>query len=87
MSSMLGGRSGNRGMCAQPCRLAYTLDKHNKQGGHKAYHISMKDLSTLDFLGEILAAGVTGLKIEGRMKRAQYVAVVTRVYRKALTAF
>jgi putative protease len=84
MSSMLGGRSGNRGMCAQPCRLAYTLDKHNKQGGHKAYHISMKDLSTLDFLGEILAAGVTGLKIEGRMKRAQYVAVVTRVYRKAL---
>lgn len=84
MSSMLGGRSGNRGMCAQPCRLAYTLDKHNQKGGQKAHHISMKDLSTLDFLDEILASGVTSFKIEGRMKRPEYVAVVTREYRKAL---
>lgn len=84
MSSMLGGRSGNRGMCAQPCRLAYTLDKHNKQSGQTAYHISMKDISTLDFLDKILASGVTSFKIEGRMKRAEYVAIVTREYRKAL---
>lgn len=84
MSSLLGGRSGNRGMCAQPCRLAYTLDKKTDQDALSAYHISMKDLSTLDFLDEILAAGVTSLKIEGRMKRAEYVAVVTRAYRKAL---
>jgi len=85
MSSMLGGRSGNRGMCAQPCRLAYTL-KRERTGtsGQKAYYISMKDLSTIEFLQEILAAGVTGLKIEGRMKRPEYVAVVTREYRKAL---
>jgi putative protease len=84
MSSMLGGRSGNRGMCAQPCRLAYTLDKEKHGSGQSIYHISMKDLSTLDFLDEILNAGVTSLKIEGRMKRAEYVAVVTREYRKAL---
>ena len=84
MSSMLGGRSGNRGMCAQPCRLAYTLNKHKDPDNQPTYHISMKDLSTLEILDEILDAGVTGLKIEGRMKRAEYVAVVTREYRKAL---
>jgi putative protease len=84
MSSMLGGRSGNRGMCAQPCRLAYTLDKAKNKDAVPVHHISMKDLSTLDFLDEILDAGVTSLKIEGRMKRAEYVAVVTREYRKAL---
>ena len=84
MSSMLGGRSGNRGMCAQPCRLAYNLDKGKNSKGRPTYPISMKDLSTLDFLEEILDAGVTSLKIEGRMKRAEYVAVVTREYRKAL---
>jgi putative protease len=84
MSSMLGGRSGNRGMCAQPCRLAYTLDKVKNKDAKPTHHISMKDLSTLDFLDEILDAGVTSLKIEGRMKRAEYVAVVTREYRKAL---
>lgn len=84
MSSMLGGRSGNRGMCAQPCRLAYTLNKDQNNAGQPAYHLSMKDLSTVEFLDEILAAGVTGLKIEGRMKRPEYVAIVTREYRKAL---
>jgi len=84
MSSMLGGRSGNRGMCAQPCRLAYILDRQKDMNSRPAYHISMKDLSTIDFLDEILSAGVTSLKIEGRMKRPEYVAVVTREYRKAL---
>ena len=84
MSSMLGGRSGNRGMCAQPCRLAYTLNKAQNNAGQPAYHLSMKDLSTVEYLDEILAAGITGLKIEGRMKRPEYVAIVTREYRKAL---
>lgn len=84
MSSMLGGRSGNRGMCAQPCRLAYTLNKGQDPKNQKAYHLSMRDLSAQDFLQEILAAGVSSFKIEGRMKRPEYVAVVTREYRKAL---
>ncbi|MGI6537981.1 MAG: DUF3656 domain-containing U32 family peptidase [Caldicoprobacterales bacterium] len=84
MSSFIGGRSGNRGMCAQPCRLSYILNKQKGDAGRFSYHLSLKDLSTLEFLDEILKAGVTGLKIEGRMKRAEYVAVVTRKYRKAL---
>ena len=85
MSSILGGRSGNRGMCAQPCRLPYTLNKGEANGkGKPKYQISMKDLSSIDFLDDIIAAGVTSFKIEGRMKRAEYVAVVTREYRKAL---
>ncbi len=84
MSSMLGGRSGNRGMCAQPCRLAYTLNKQKDPDAQQMYHISTKDISTIDFLDEILAAGVTSFKLEGRMKRPEYVVVVTREYRKAL---
>ncbi len=84
MSSMLGGRSGNRGMCAQPCRLAYTLNKQKDSNAQQKYHISTKDISTIDFLDEILAAGVTSFKLEGRMKRPEYVAVVTREYRKTL---
>lgn len=87
MSSMLGGRSGNRGMCAQPCRLPYTIDSCSSEGGREtAYHLSTKDLSTVDFLNEIAEAGVVSLKIEGRMKRPEYVAVVTREYRRALDA-
>ncbi len=78
MSSLIGGRSGNRGMCAQPCRLPFTLH------GKTAYHLSPKDLATHTFLRSILDAGVTALKIEGRMKRPEYVAVLTDVYRKAL---
>ncbi|NLB42816.1 MAG: U32 family peptidase, partial [Clostridiales bacterium] len=84
MSSMLGGRSGNRGMCAQPCRLAYTLNKDIDPNAQQIYHLSTKDISTIDLLDEILAAGVSSFKLEGRMKRPEYVAVVTREYRKAL---
>lgn len=84
MSSMLGGRSGNRGMCAQPCRLAYTLNKDKDPNAQQIYHLSTKDISTIDFLDEILAVGVSSFKLEGRMKRPEYVAVVTREYRKAL---
>ncbi|HNW86296.1 MAG TPA: U32 family peptidase [Candidatus Limiplasma sp.] len=80
LSSMAGGRSGNRGRCAQPCRQAVTL------GEHTAALISMRDLCLRDHLPELQAAGVTSLKIEGRLKRPEYVAVVTDSYRKALDA-
>ena len=72
MSSFIGGRSGNRGRCAQPCRLAYS----------NGNILSLKDLSTLDILPDILEAGVFSLKIEGRMKSSEYAAGVTRIYRK-----
>jgi len=78
-SSMLGGRSGNRGSCAQPCRKQYTLDN-----SVKAYNLSTKDLSTRDFIDKIIETGVTSLKIEGRMKRPEYVASVVGVYRRAI---
>ena len=80
MSSMAGGRSGNRGRCAQPCRQQVTLN------GETAAFLSMKDLCVRDHLDELAAAGVCSLKIEGRLKRAEYVAVVTESYRKALDA-
>ncbi|SKA88966.1 putative protease [Caloramator quimbayensis] len=78
-SSLIGGRSGNRGRCAQPCRMEYILDDK-----HRAYHLSPKDLSTLTFINEIVSMGVASLKIEGRMKRPEYVAVVVDAYKKAL---
>lgn len=78
-SSMIGGRSGNRGRCAQPCRMEYTIDS-----GKKAYHLCPKDLSTLEFIKEIEDTGVASLKIEGRMKRPEYVATVVSAYRRAL---
>jgi len=83
MSSVIGGRSGNRGKCAQPCRLPYTLIKDGAKiaGG---YLLSPKDLSTLDLLPEIAKTGVCSLKIEGRMKSPEYVAMATRAYRAAL---
>lgn len=76
MSSFIGGRSGNRGRCAQPCRLMY-----EKDGAQKAV-LSLKDLCTLDILPDILEAGVFSLKIEGRMKSPEYAAGVTSIYRK-----
>lgn len=79
LSRAIGGRSGNRGECAQPCRLAYTDDR-----GRKGYWLSPKDLCLLERLPELVDAGVASLKIEGRMKSPQYVATVTRIYRKYL---
>ncbi len=78
-SSVIGGRSGNRGMCAQPCRLKYGW-------GSKAdeYPLSLKDLSLIDYLKELRDMGVACLKLEGRMKRPEYVAIVTRIYAQAL---
>ena len=76
MSSIFGGRSGNRGRCAQPCRLPYDVS------GKKEYILSPKDLCTIDFLPELIDAGIYSFKIEGRMKRAEYTAAVTSIYRK-----
>lgn len=78
MSSLIGGRSGNRGRCAQPCRQAYTLN------GETAYHLSTKDISTAYGLPALTKAGIASLKIEGRLKRPEYVAIVTGAYRHAL---
>ena len=89
MSSIFGGRSGNRGRCAQPCRLPYsvTMD-HRKYKGDKDFcALSLKDICTLDILPDILGAGVMSLKIEGRMKQPAYTAGVTAVYRKYLDMY
>ena len=80
-SSMVGGRSGNRGKCAQPCRLPYELLENDKTID-KGYLLSPRDLCGLEFLPQLINAGVTSLKIEGRMKTPEYVATVTRIYRK-----
>ncbi len=79
-SSWLGGMSGNRGRCAQPCRRRY------RHGGADGYHFSPNDLSAIELLPELAAAGIASLKIEGRMKSAEYVASVVRAYRQVLDA-
>jgi len=84
MSSIIGGRSGNRGRCAQPCRLPYTLIDKSTNKEHKAYILSPKDICTIDKLKDIVASGTSSLKIEGRMKRAEYVSGVVEIYRRAL---
>lgn len=86
LSSLIGGRSANRGMCAQPCRLTYELlDRHGVPVATPGAHLlSPKDLAGLALLPELAASGVASLKIEGRMKSAEYVALVTGIYRKAL---
>lgn len=85
MSRILGGgkgRSGNRGVCAQPCRLTYRGDN-----GRESCALSPKDLCLLDRLGELIDGGVASLKIEGRMKSAEYVAAVTGIYRKYIDTY
>lgn len=81
MSSLIGGRSGNRGKCAGTCRLPYTLLK-NKQSIDKGYLLSSKDVCTLDIIPELIESGVKSFKIEGRMKSPEYVGLVTSIYRK-----
>lgn len=83
MSRVLGGRSGNRGMCAQPCRLPFTPE--GERDG--SYLLSPKDLCTIDGLGKLCEAGVAAIKIEGRMKSPEYVALVTGIYRKYLDEY
>lgn len=81
-SSMIGGRSGNRGKCAQSCRLPYELIENEKTTLDKGYLLSPRDLCSLDYLPRLINCGVKSLKIEGRMKSPEYVATVTRIYRK-----
>ncbi len=83
MSSILGGRSGNRGRCAQPCRLPYTLLENGRECG-SGYILSPKDMALIDHLDKLKKAGVASLKIEGRLKSAEYVSAVVGVYRKYL---
>lgn len=78
LSSMIGGRSGNRGRCAQPCRMPYTVD------GKEAAWLSPRDICLIDQIGLLAENGVTSFKIEGRLKRPEYVAVVTDVFRRAI---
>ncbi len=80
-SSILGGRSGNRGKCAGPCRLPYKLFENNKEI-NSGYLLSTRDLYSLDYIPDFIKSGVKCLKIEGRMKSAEYVATVTHIYRK-----
>ncbi|MCH6256265.1 U32 family peptidase [Puniceicoccaceae bacterium K14] len=87
-SESLGGRSANRGECAQACRLPYELYSDGKQIdlGSRRYLLSPQDLAGLDAMDDIIKAGVASLKVEGRLKSPEYVAAVTGVYRKALDA-
>lgn len=92
MSSMIGGRSGNRGRCAQPCRLPYTLVNQEdedmlKEADAGQYLLSPRDLKTIDALPQLIEAGVASLKIEGRMKRPEYVATVVDTYRRAIDSY
>ena len=83
MSSMIGGRSGNRGRCAQSCRMQYTL-KGETSGEKKGYLLSPKDTCLIEDIDAIIKSGTSSLKVEGRMKKPEYVAGVTQNYRKAI---
>ena len=91
MSSMIGARSGNRGQCAQPCRLPYELIDESGhdllEGQAGKYLLSPKDLNTIDLLPQLIQVGVSSLKIEGRMKRPEYVATVVETYRNAIDRY
>ena len=87
-SQALGRRSANRGQCAQACRLPYELvcDRRTVELGNKKYLLSPQDLAAHDLVPELIEAGVAALKIEGRLKQAEYVASITRRYRQAIDA-
>jgi len=90
LSSVIGGRSGNRGRCAQPCRLPYeALDANMKKAGNskKPYVLSPKDLCTIELIPQLVKSGIYSFKIEGRMKQAEYAAGVVSIYRKYIDLF
>ncbi len=89
LSSMIGDRSGNRGRCAQPCRLPYDVYEDNKQinKGNEHYILSPKDMCTVDMVPELIKAGVDSFKIEGRMKNKEYVAAAVATYRNAVDLY
>ncbi len=82
-SSLIGGRSGNRGRCAQPCRLPYKTGAKGKE----EYCLSLKDMCTLEHLPELIESGIASFKIEGRMKNPAYAAWVTHIYRKYIDKY
>jgi len=88
-SSLIGGRSGNRGRCAQPCRLPYDLSENKQRfnSPKERYLMNTKDICTLNILPDIIQAGVFSLKIEGRMKRPEYTAGVVSIYRKYIDKY
>lgn len=81
-SSIIGGRSGNRGLCAQPCRLPYTLMDEGNNILDKGHLLSPRDLNAIKYLPELIRAGVKCFKIEGRLKSPEYVGIITKFYRK-----
>lgn len=84
MSSIIGGRSGNRGRCAQPCRLPYTVIKKSSGENRDGYLLSPKDTCTIDEIKSLIESGTSSLKIEGRMKKPEYVSGVVTTYREAI---
>ena len=89
-SSMLGGRSGNRGRCAQPCRLpydVYDINLKKQSGGRTGYPLSPKDLCTIEMIPELAGSGVYSFKIEGRMKQTEYAGGVVSVYRRYIDRY
>lgn len=87
MSSLIGGRSGNRGKCAQPCRLPYRLTLPDGRIEKESYCLSLKDFCAIDRIPQMAKAGIQSFKIEGRMKQAEYTAGAVRIYRKYLDLF
>lgn len=85
-SSILGGRSGNRGRCAQPCRLPYKVSLQNKNLDF-AYPLSLKDMCTIENIPQLIDAGINSFKIEGRMKKPEYASGVTAIYRKYIDLY
>lgn len=97
-SSILGGRSGNRGRCAQPCRLPYQTScaessaksgqpAKGSNGAKEEYPLSLKDMCTISFIPQLIEAGIDSFKIEGRMKKPEYAAGVTAIYRKYIDLY
>ncbi|WP_346937080.1 U32 family peptidase [Clostridium sp.] len=84
MSSVIGGRSGNRGRCAQPCRLPYTIISKSRGESREGYLLSPKDTCTIEEIKSLVESGTSSLKIEGRMKKPEYVSGVVTTYREAI---
>ena len=88
MSSLIGGRSGNRGACAGSCRLKYdVIDNNGKKLNKGMYPLSTKDLNSLEYVGELIDSGIASFKIEGRMKSPEYVYMVVSLYRMAIDSY
>lgn len=86
-SSILGGRSGNRGRCAQPCRLPYQIYDGTEKVDGVDYPLSLKDMCTIEYIPQLIDSGIYSFKIEGRMKKSEYAAGVTAIYRKYIDLY